>query len=113
MFSAALLASGDRDCSGLYGFFRHSVDGEELGSGGPAPEGPRRTVSLIIRQSVDSSLSKMMQHQRRCKGFLLLHFLFPAVFLTISLTLFLRRMRILNETKEEDKMGTRCDKSPP
>lgn len=41
-----------------------------------------------------------MQRPRRCKGFLLLHFLLPAVFLTISVTLFLRRMRILNETKE-------------
>lgn len=76
------------------------MDGEELGSGGPTSEGPRRAVSLIIRQSVDSSLSKMMQRPRRCKGFLLLHFLLPAVFLTISVTLFLRRMRILDETKE-------------
>lgn len=39
VFPAALLAPGDRDRPGVPGCLRHGVDGEELGSGGPTPEG--------------------------------------------------------------------------
>lgn len=77
-FSAAFLASGYGYRPGVSGCFRHSVDGQELGHGGPTSQGPGWAVSqeTTSKQSHFISLTSCKTHYSSwCNYFLFSHFL--------------------------------------
>lgn len=88
LFSAAFLAPGYRYCPWVSSFFRRSVDGEELGHGGPTSQGPGWAVSQIHRfrtteqhtvQTIAFHLYIMSDIMRNTLEFMmqLQYFLFP------------------------------------